>query len=204
MHSGEIAGKMYVRPLFWHLWIGRARHLGPDSAGFVVEVFNVGGWLTHGDLVLDTEVDFLAVAEHRLRGWLLSGRLLLRILPMLVMLVQGVLVLRVLQSLCLSLILRSSIVFFDYGRAVRCMLPLGHGGFLHMVVLHGNQGADREAEKLALTDQLLDAALGRLHVSNPAWLLEISTWSPPRFLALQKGSRLGSGLTLKLLGLCFW
>ena len=57
------------------------------------------GWLTHGDLVLDTEVDFLAVVEHRLiparersgpgfvgRGWLLSGRLLLTILPMLVML----------------------------------------------------------------------------------------------------------------------
>ena len=54
------------------------------------------GWLTHGDLVLDTEVDFLAVVEHRLilarvrsgpgRGWPLSGRLLLRILPMLVML----------------------------------------------------------------------------------------------------------------------
>ena len=32
----------------------------------MVEVFNVGGWLTHGDLVLDTEVDFLAVVEHRL------------------------------------------------------------------------------------------------------------------------------------------
>ena len=37
--------------------------------------------------------------------------------------------------------------FFDCGRAVLCMLP---------VVLHGYQGADREAEKLALTDQLLD------------------------------------------------
>ena len=40
-----------------HLWIGRARHPGPGSAGFVVEVFNVGGWLTHRDFVLDTEVD---------------------------------------------------------------------------------------------------------------------------------------------------
>ena len=52
--------------LVWHLWIGRARHLGPCAASFAVEVFNVGGWLTHGDLVLDTEVDFLAVVEHRL------------------------------------------------------------------------------------------------------------------------------------------
>ena len=50
----------------WHLWIGRARHPGPGAASFAVEVFDVGGWLTHGDLVLDTEIDFLAVVEHRL------------------------------------------------------------------------------------------------------------------------------------------
>ena len=31
-----------------------------------VEVLNVGGWLTHGDLALDAGVDFLAVVEHRL------------------------------------------------------------------------------------------------------------------------------------------
>ena len=31
-----------------------------------VEVFNVGGWLTHGDLALDARIDFLAVVEHRL------------------------------------------------------------------------------------------------------------------------------------------
>ena len=40
-----------------------------------------------------------------------------------------------------------------------------------------------------------------LLVSNHAWLLVISTWSPPRSLAWQKGSRLDSGLSLKLLGL---
>ena len=50
----------------WHLWIGRARHPGPDTASIVVEVFNVGGWLTHGDLVLDMKVGFLAVVAHRL------------------------------------------------------------------------------------------------------------------------------------------
>ena len=65
-------------------------------------------------------------------------------------------------------------------------------------MLYRYHGADRDAEKLALTDQLLDAALGELGVV--AWSLEISTWSPPRSLAWQKGSRLGSGLTLKLLG----
>ena len=31
-----------------------------------LEVFNVGRWLTHGDLALEARVDFLAVVEHRL------------------------------------------------------------------------------------------------------------------------------------------
>ena len=38
--------------------------VGPDirapiTASFVVEVFNVGGWLTHGDLVLDASIFWL-------------------------------------------------------------------------------------------------------------------------------------------------
>ena len=88
-HFGEFAGKNMVRPLFllfrvflfsrnsrerfwgrvfWHLWIRRARHPGPSSTSshLGIEVLNVGGWLTHGDLALDTSVDFLAVVEHRL------------------------------------------------------------------------------------------------------------------------------------------
>ena len=54
--------------LLWHLWIGRARHPGPTPLPqhVGVEVFNVGGWLTHGDLALEVGVDFLAVVEHRL------------------------------------------------------------------------------------------------------------------------------------------
>ena len=90
-HPGEIAGKIFVRPFFsplfvfllsrisgclwggvvlWHLWIGRARHPGPGSAPFLVEVLNVGGWLTHCDFALDVDVDFLAVVEH----WLIPAR----------------------------------------------------------------------------------------------------------------------------------
>ena len=42
------------------------------------------------------------------------------------------------------------------------MLPLGGGRIVHLVVLYGYQGADRDPERLALTDQLLDAALGEL------------------------------------------
>ena len=54
-------------PVFWHLWIGRAKHLGPVLSQHVaVEVFNVRSWLTRGDLALEAGVDFLAVVEHRL------------------------------------------------------------------------------------------------------------------------------------------
>ena len=38
--------------MLWLLWVGRARHLGPFSGSMSVEVFNVGGWLTHGDFGL--------------------------------------------------------------------------------------------------------------------------------------------------------
>ena len=61
------------RESFWglvslHLRIGRARHPGPSSTSphLGIEVLNVWVWLTHGDLALDTGVDFLAVVEHRL------------------------------------------------------------------------------------------------------------------------------------------
>ena len=54
--------------------------------------------------------------------------------------------------------------FFDCGRAVRCMLPLGASRFMHLVVLYGNQGADNDTEQLALTELLFDAALGELTV----------------------------------------
>ena len=56
--------------------------------------------------------------------------------------------------------------FFDCGRAVRCMLPVASGRFLHLEVLYGYQGADTDAEQLALTDQIFDAALGELSVGQ--------------------------------------
>ena len=52
--------------IIWHLWIGRARHPGLGSQGVAVEVFNVGGCLTHGDFALETGTDILAVVEQRL------------------------------------------------------------------------------------------------------------------------------------------
>ena len=62
----RICGVLWCGVVLWHLWIGRARHPGPGSVPFLVEVLNVGGWLTHCDFALDVEVDFLAVVEHRL------------------------------------------------------------------------------------------------------------------------------------------
>ena len=71
------------------------------------------------------------------------------------------------------------------------------------MVLYGYKGADADAEQLALTEQLFDAALEELGVvarGQPSLIAGISTWSPPRFLAWPKGFRLGSGLTWRLPG----
>ena len=54
--------------------------------------------------------------------------------------------------------------FFDCGRAVRCLLPLGAGRFMHLFVVYGFLGADVDSEQLALTEQLFDAVLGELDV----------------------------------------
>ena len=53
------------------LHIGRARHPGPGPRDITpgqlsIEFLNVGGWLTSGDLAMDSCAQFLAVAEHRL------------------------------------------------------------------------------------------------------------------------------------------
>ena len=53
------------------LHIGRARHPGPGPRDIIpgqlsVEFINIGGWLTSGDLAMDSCAQILAVAEHRL------------------------------------------------------------------------------------------------------------------------------------------
>ena len=54
--------------------------------------------------------------------------------------------------------------FFDCGRAVRCMLLLGFGRFMHLVVLYGYQGAAHDLEQLVLTENLFDAASSELSI----------------------------------------
>ena len=84
--------------------------------------------------------------------------------------------------------------FFDCGRAVRCLLPLASGRFLHICVLYGYQGADTDAEQLALTDQLFDAALGELHavaLGQPCLLVGDFNVEPTKIPCLAKGISAG-------------
>ena len=51
--------------------VGLGRHPGPGKRSFIpgqlsFEFANIGGWLTYGDLAMDSFAQFLAVAEHRL------------------------------------------------------------------------------------------------------------------------------------------
>ena len=157
----------------------------------------MGGWLTHGDLALNAGVDFLAVAEHRLiparvrSEWSrLRGKLPL-------MLVMRGLV----SSVCVALPFAFPTFataqfksFFDCGRAVRCMLPLAAGRFIHLVFLYGFQGADSDAEQLSLTDQLFDAALGELRTvtaGQPCLLVVDFNVEPTKIPCLAKGISAG-------------
>ena len=156
--------------VFWHLWIGRAKNPGPGfSQHLAVEVFNVGGWLTHGDLAFSASLDFLAVTEHRLiparvrSEW---ARLRDKGVASIWAPVSqdsshvgnagvGVVSLR---GAPLSLPTSATAQFkrfFDCGRVVRCTLPLGAGRFMHLVVLYGYQWTITDPEQLALTGQLL-------------------------------------------------
>ena len=106
-----------------------------------VEFLNVGGWLTHGDFALEVGVDFLAVAEHRLiparvrSEW---SRLWRKGLPSVWSPAcqdsshvgnagVGVISMRSAPLALLSFATALLKRFFDCGRAVRCMLPLGLG-----------------------------------------------------------------------------
>ena len=61
---------------------------------------------------------------------------------------------------------------------------------MHLVVLYGYQGADADAEQLALTEQLFDAALGELGVvarGQPCMLVGDFNVEPTKIPCLSKG-----------------
>ena len=183
---------------------------GPPSQPRPVslEFHNVGGWLTHGDIALDAGVDFLAVAEHRLiparvrskwsrlRGkgfssiWAPASQDSSHVGYAGV----GVVDLRGAPLALPTFATAQFKSFFDCGRAVRCMLPLASGRFMHLFVLYGYQGADADAEQLALTEQLFDAALGELHVvacGQPCLLVGDLNVEPTKIPCLAKGISVG-------------
>ena len=131
------------------MWIGRAKHPGPAplSRHVSVEVLNVGGWLTHSDLALEVDVDFLAVVEHRLilarvRGewaglkrkssasfWAPACQESSQVGNAGV----GVICMKGAPLALPTFATAQFERFFDCGRVVRCMLPLGLGRFMHLV-----------------------------------------------------------------------
>ena len=90
--------------------------------------------------------------------------------------------------------------FFDCGRALRCLLPVASGRFLHLVVLYSYQGADGDVERLSLTDQLLDAALGELRVvtmDQPCLIVGDFNVEPTKIPCLSKGISAGLWVDLE-------
>ena len=173
-----------------------------------LEFHNVGGWLTHDDLALEAGVDFLAVAEHRLiparvrSEWSrLEGRGLSSIWAPASQESShvgnagvGVVSMRGAPPVLPTFATAQFKSFFDCGRAVRCLLPLGAGRFMRLVVLYGYQGADADAEQLALTEQLFDAAMGELSVvarGQPCLLVGDFNVEPTKIPCLAKGISAG-------------
>ena len=201
----------------WFLWIGRAKHPGPGPhCHLAIEVFNVGGWLSHGDLALDAGLDFLAVTEHRLipaRVRIEWARLKSKGVASIWAPASqdsshvgnagvGVVSLR-----CAPVSLPTFVAtaqfkrFFDCGRAVRCMLPLGAGRFMHLVVLYGYHGADVDPEQLALTDHSFDTALRELSVvarGQPCMLVGDFNVEPTKIPCLAKGMSAGLWFDLEV------
>ena len=119
-----------------------------------IEFVNVGGWLTHGDLALDSCAQFLAVAEHRL---IPSGA----------------------RSVChqlrraghhsvWSLACQDHVAGGHAGVGVVSLggaagfenhFPIGKGGAVHLFDVDGYQGAEEDSDRLLLTDKLLQAVL---------------------------------------------
>ena len=104
------------------------------------------------------------------------------------------------RFLCLPLLLLNFGVFFDCGRALRCLLLVASGRFLHLVVLYGYQGADGDAEQLSLTEQLFDAALGELRVvalDQPCLIVGDFNVEPTKIPCLSKGISAGLWVDLE-------
>ena len=164
--------------ILWMLRIGRARHPGPGPRVLTpgqlpIEFVNVGGWLTHGDLALDSRAQFLAVAEHRLipsgarsvcHQLRKAGYQSVWSLACQDQVAGGHARVGVVSLAGAPLALPSFVTpqfkeFFSLGRVLRTTLPTGKGGVVHLFVVDGYQGVEEDADQLLLSDKLLQAVL---------------------------------------------
>ena len=202
------------------LHIGRARHpgLGPRDitpGQLSIEFINVGGWLTSGDLAMDSCAQFLAVAEHRLipsrarsvchhlrkaghhSVWApacqdrsAGGHAGV-----------GVVSLGGAPLSLPSFVTPQFQEFFRLGRVLGTTLPTSRGGVVHLFVVYGYQGAEEDAEKLRLTDCLLQAVLVEAQVvctGQPMLIAGDLNADPAVIPCLAKGISAGRCVDLSL------
>ena len=169
--------------IVWMFHIGRARHPGPGPQVFTlgqlsIEFVNVGVWLTHGDLAMDSCAQFLAVAEHRLipsRARSIGHQLRKAghhsiWAPACQAQVAGghagvgVVSLAGAPLSLPSFVTPQFVEFFRLGRVLRTTLPTGKGGVVNLFVVYGYQGAAEDSDQLLLADKLLQAVLAEAQV----------------------------------------
>ena len=166
-----------------------------------------GGWLTSGDLALDSCTQFLAVAEHRLipsRARLVfsrSGLLPVRIGLLVVMLVLVLSVWVVLSYHSPPFVTPQFQEFFWLGRVLRTTLPTAQCGVVHLFVVYGHQGAEDDADQLRFTDRLLRAVLAEAQVvciGQPMLIAGDLNADPAVIPCLAKGISAGRSVDLAL------
>ena len=87
------------------------------------------------------------------------------------------------------------------GRVLRTTLPTGKGGVVHLFVVYGYQGAEEDAEKLRLTDRLLQAVLAGAQVvclGQPLLIAGDLNADPAVIPCLAKGVSAGRFIDLAL------
>ena len=91
--------------------------------------------------------------------------------------------------------------FFNCGRTVRWLLPLESSRFMHLVVLFVHQGADCDAEQLALTEQVFDAASGEpgaVARGQPCLIVDDFNVEPTKIPCLLNGTTAGLWVDLEV------
>ena len=76
------------------------------------------------------------------------------------------------------------------GRVLRCVIPVGRGRIVHVVVVCGFQGADGDPEKLTRTEHLFQAVMCELRVVGegyPQLILGDFNVEPSKIPSLVKG-----------------